>query len=209
MCRTPFISASSLDESGRCGFCMEGTRGFDAAYSFGAYEGRLRDLIHLLKYARMRSLDKPLGRLLLRAVPREEQFDLIIPVPMHWTRKWSRGFNQAESLAGVLSRSMGLPMSSRVLTRGRRTPSQAGLTHVQRRENMAGVFRVAGEARTTRVKGRRILLVDDVFTTGATAGACAKALKRAGARSVVLLTLARVDRRWIETSSGAKVPGAS
>lgn len=204
LCRTPFAAAASLDETGRCALCAEGTRGFDAAYSFGAYEGNLRELIHLFKYARMRSLDRPLGRKLAAALPREERIDLVVPVPMHWLRRWNRGFNQAERLARFVARRWNLPVC-RGLRRVRSTPSQAGLTHVERRENMAGVFR----APRGKVDGRRILLVDDVFTTGATASACAVALKKAGARSVVLLTLARVDRRWAESPAGGTLSGAS
>jgi ComF family protein len=204
LCRTPFLSASSLDETGRCALCAEGTRGFDAAYSFGAYEGHLRELIHLFKYARMRSLGAPLGRKLAAALPREERIDLIIPVPMHWLRRWNRGFNQAERLARSVARRWNLPVST-ALKRVRRTPAQAGLTHVERRENMAGVFRAARGG----IEGRRVLLVDDVFTTGATASACAVALKKAGARSVVLLTLARVDRRWAESAGGGILSGDS
>ncbi len=132
------------------------------------------------------------------ALPREEQLDLVVPVPMHWWRKWNRGFNQAELLARVVGRRTGIPVA-RALKRRRSTLSQAGLTLAQRRENLTGVFRVPAR---NRMEGRRVLLVDDVFTTGATASACAAALKRAGARSVVLLTLARVDRRWAEVPDG-------
>jgi len=184
---------------------VEGSRGFDAAYSYGGYEGPLRDLVHLFKYRRVRSLEKPLGRMVALALPREEQVDLIIPVPMHWWRKWNRGFNQAELLARVVARRTGIP-AARVLKRGRRTPAQAGLSLAQRRDNLTGAFRVPVRK---RVEGRRVLLVDDVLTTGATASACAAALKRAGARSVVLLTLARVDRRWAEVPDGPKSSGDS
>jgi ComF family protein len=203
LCRSPFASGASLDETGRCPLCVEGSRGFDAAYSYGSYEGPLRDLVHLFKYRRIRSLEKPLGRMLCLALPREEQADLIVPVPMHWWRKWNRGFNQADLLARMVARRTGIPAKS-VLQRGRRTAAQAGLTLAQRRENLTGVFHVRGR---NRVEGRRVLLVDDVFTTGATASACAAALKRAGARSVVLLTLARVDRRWAELPTHEKISG--
>ena len=190
------MSAASLDSSGRCALCLEGTRGFDAAYSFGAYDGRLRDLIHLFKYAGVRSLAKPLGRMANAALPRTEPVDLIVPVPMHWLRRWRRGFNQAESLARVVSRRTGLGVCT-ALRRTRKTAAQAVLTHAERRENLAGVFRVP---RPEIVRGKTILLMDDVFTTGATASACAQVLKKAGAKAVILLTLARVDRRWAEPS---------
>ncbi len=188
--------------------CLEGTRAFDAAYCFGSYNGDLRALIHLFKYARVRSLETPLGRMLAAALPRDEQFDLIVPVPMHWWRQWTRGFNQAERIARVLARRSGVPLW-RGLRRTRRTPAQAGLTHAERRDNMTGVFRATPRRSRALPAGSRVLLIDDVFTTGATASACAQALKKAGAASVVLLTLARVDRRWAEVPDGLKFSGAS
>ena len=208
VCRTPFVSESSLDETGRCAQCLDGTRGFDAAYCFGSYDGDLRDLIHLFKYARVRTLDKPLGRFLTTALPREEAFDLIVPVPMHWRKRWTRGFNQAERLARAVSRRSGLPVWQG-LRRTRKTLVQAGLTLAERRVNMETVFQVKTDAARSRVRGSRVLLVDDVFTTGATASACARALKSAGAASVILLTLARVDRRWAETPAGDSSSGDS
>ena len=208
VCRTPFVSESSLDESGRCAQCLDGTRGFDAAYCFGSYDGDLRNLIHLFKYARMRSLDQPLGRLLTAALPREERFDLIVPVPMHWRKRWARGFNQSERLARLVSRRSGLPLSG-ALRRTQRTPAQAGLTLAERRVNIAQAFQVApGTAARDQILSKRVLLIDDVFTTGATASACAQVLKNAGAASVVLLTLARVDRRWAEIPAGNSPSGA-
>src|SRR5262245_42059083 len=100
-CRTPFANEFPLDSEGRCALCRSGLRGFDAAYSFGAYEGALREMIHLLKYGRTPSLAGPLGAFLLDALPRDERFDAIVPVPLHWRREWDRGFNQTELLAKV------------------------------------------------------------------------------------------------------------
>ncbi len=190
-CRTPFRNRFPLDEQGRCPLCRLGLRGFDAAYSYGAYEGVLRELIHLFKYGRIRTLARPLGEYLAVAIPHDQRFDLIVPVPLHWRRRLARGFNQAALLAAAVARRYALPVAPAVRRR-RGTPSQAGLTNAQRRANMAGAFRVR---RPEQVRGRRVLLVDDVMTTGATAAACAAALKRAGASHVTLLTLARVDRR--------------
>lgn len=193
-CRTPFVNPAPLGIDGRCALCRRGLRGFDAAYSFGAYEGVLRELIHLFKYARMRPLAGPLGEILARAIPRDQTFDAVVPVPLHWRRRWQRGFNQSALLAAAIGRRYGIPVRT-ALRRVRATPTQAGLTNARRRSNVAGAFR----ARKAQVAGRRILLVDDVMTTGATAGACAVALKSAGARYVALLALARVDRRsWVE-----------
>jgi ComF family protein len=175
-------------------------RGFDSAYSFGAYEGVLRELIHLFKYGRVRPLAAPLGQFLASAIPREQSFDAVVPVPLHWRRRLERGFNQSALLAQAVARRYGLTVVA-ALRRQRATPAQAGLTNARRRANVAAAFAVK---RNKAVAGRRILLIDDVMTTGATASSCALALKQAGARYVALLTLARVDRRF----SAVPLPGA-
>jgi ComF family protein len=187
-CRTPFQNAFPLDANGRCALCRSGLRGFDAAYSFGTYEGVLRELIHLYKYGKVKTLARPLSGLLAQALPRDEAFDAAVPVPLYWRRHLQRGFNQAELLARGLSRRTGIPVV-RALGRLRPTPAQAGLSNSARRQNVSQAFRARG------VQGKRILLIDDVMTTGATAASCAAALKQAGARRVSLLTVARVDRR--------------
>jgi ComF family protein len=192
-CRTPFLNASPLDEEGRCELCRRGLRGFDAAYSFGAYENTLRELIHLFKYGRVRPLSGRLGELIASAIPRDQAFDVVVPVPLHWRRRIERGFNQSELLARAVARRYGLRTVNAV-RRKRSTAAQAGLSNTRRRSNVAGAFVVAGKGKAA-VEGRRVLLVDDVMTTGATLAACAAALKRAGARYVAVLTLARVDRR--------------
>jgi ComF family protein len=164
---------------------------FDTAYSFGSYEGTLRHLIHLFTYSKIETLAAPLSRLMIPALPLEQRFDCLIPMPMHWYKRWQRGFNQAELLARPLARRYGLRFSS-AMRRSRYTKSQAGLTEAQRRENLKGSFRVT---RPREIEGKRVLLVDDVFTTGATLRAAAAVLKSAGASHVAALTLARVDRR--------------
>jgi ComF family protein len=181
--------------------------GFDAAYSFGAYEGALRELIHLFKYGRIRPLAVPLGRMLATAIPRDQTFDIVTPVPLHWRRRLERGLNQSELLAHGVARRYGLkPVNA--LRRKRSTGVQAGLSHAGRRVNVAGAFVAKPKA---AVAGRRVLVVDDVLTTGATLASCAGALKRAGARYVAVLTLARVDRRSAVEPylSGSMVVGAS
>jgi ComF family protein len=190
-CKTPFQNGFPLDQNGLCALCRNGLRGFDAAYCYGAYEGPLRELIHLLKYGKMKPLADPLSWYLASALPRDQRFDLVSPVPMHWLRRIRRGFNQAELLAVATARRCGVPMI-RVLRRVRATRMQAGLSNSGRRQNVTGAFQVR---KPDLAKDRRVLLVDDVFTTGATASACGLALKRAGARSISILTLARVDRR--------------
>jgi ComF family protein len=183
-CRMPFLNAFPLDREGRCALCRMGLSGFDAAYTYGSYEGSLRKLIHLFKYGGVQPLARPFGEFLMRALPRESEFDAIVPMPLHWRRRWTRGFNQSALLAREVSK------RCNVVRRKRATASQAGLTNAKRRINVRGAFKV-----TTRLNGMRILLVDDVLTTGASAAACARALKRAGAKHVAVLALARTDRR--------------
>ena len=190
-CGTAFLNASPLDDAGLCGLCRRGVTGFDAAFSFGEYDAELRRLIHLLKYDGVRGLATPLARMLLRALPRSVAFDAIVPMPLHWTRQWHRGFNQSALLARALSRPLGVPVVS-ALRRARATVSQAGLTRAQRRANVAGSFRIRYRG---AIAGRHVVLIDDVMTTGATLSAAASALKRAGARRVTALTVARADRR--------------
>jgi ComF family protein len=124
-------------------------------------------------------------------LPRDERFDFIVPMPLHWWRRWRRGFNQSRLLAEVLSRRTGIAVAD-LARRVRATSPQAGLSNSGRRRNVATAFAGRNEA---LLAGRRVLLVDDVFTTGATASACAAALKRAGATRVSVLALARTDRR--------------
>jgi len=176
--------------------CRAGARGFDAAYCFGFYEGPLRELIHLLKYGGMKPLAGPLAGYLSRALPLDDRFDAVTPMPLHWRRRFQRGFNQAAILAKDVARRRSIPLLHAV-RRVRATRTQTGLTNAKRRENVSGAFR-AGRGRP--LAGLRILLVDDVMTTGATGSACAFALKRAGAKSVTLVTLARVDRRAVQSA---------
>jgi len=187
----PFVNRFPLDEAGRCGLCRLGLRGFDAVYSYGSYEGSLRELVHLFKYNAMRPLARTLGRFMVRALPRETTFDVIVPMPIHWLKKWQRGFNQSDDLAREIGKKWNVPVRT-VVRRKKATRPQAGLTNAKRRANMQGAFRIAGRKSLT---GMRVLLVDDVVTTGATASACARVLKRAGAAHVALLALARTDRR--------------
>jgi ComF family protein len=164
---------------------------FDSAYSFGSYDDALRKLIHIFKYGKVESLAEPLGRFLLQSLPMDQMFDLVIAMPMHWRKRWERGFNQAELLAAPVAKRYGVKLASN-LRRRRYTKPQAGLSEAQRRENLRNCFCVS---RPGELTGKRVLLIDDVFTTGATLRAAAAALKEAGASYVCALTLARVDRR--------------
>lgn len=191
-CNTPFVNAWPLDDKGVCTACRSGLQRFDTAASFGLYEGGLRTLIHLYKYSGMKPLARTLAAYLERALSVDQPIDAVVPVPLYWRRKWARGFNQSELLAREVAKHRKLPLID-ALWRKKATAAQAGLSSAGRRRNVAGVFFAR---RGANVTGKRILLIDDVMTTGATASACAAALKRAGAKSVSLLTLARVDRRW-------------
>ena len=200
-CRTPFQNAFPLDLEGRCALCRSGLRGFDAAYCFGAYDGGLRKLIHLYKYSHIEPLARTLSDWMADALPRDERFDRITAVPLHWRRRWERGFNQSALLARWMARRTGIPLV-RALNRVRSTAVQAGLSIAGRRRNMTGAFRARG---SVRLEGKRILLIDDVMTTGSTGAACALALKRAGAARVALLTVARADRRFAVVPAAAEV----
>jgi ComF family protein len=192
-----------LDETGQCGLCRAGLNEFDSAYAYSAYEGVLRELIHLFKYSRVRPLAKVLGAYLGAALPREERFDMVVPMPLHWVKRWRRGFNQSYLLSREVARRSGVPVV-RAVRRKRFTAPQTELSRAARRRNVRGAFALR---RGIDVRGLRILLVDDVLTTGATANACAAVLRRSGACYVAVLTLARADRRvWLPGASSEPEP---
>ncbi|TCR70328.1 ComF family protein [Bosea sp. BK604] len=165
---------------------------FARARAVCRFDGTARELVHRLKYGDRTELALTLGRMMAQAGHELlGEADLIVPVPMHRTRLWSRRFNQAAALAQVLAKHSGVTLAPTALARVKRTTQQVGLTRPQRADNLQGAFKVLPAMRPT-VEGRHILLVDDVLTTGATANAAARALLRAGARQVDMLTFARV-----------------
>jgi ComF family protein len=152
------------------------------------FEGSIRQAIHRFKYERLSSLAEPFGEL-LAGYWRAEQLtaDWLVPVPLHPTRERDRGYNQSELLAHCLSELVHVPILQHGLRRTRATAIQMTLNAVQRRENVAGAFACT----EPRVRGKRVMIIDDVGTTGATLDACAEAVLQAGAAAVMGLTLAR------------------
>ncbi|MDI3469264.1 MAG: ComF family protein [Pseudolabrys sp.] len=165
---------------------------YDRARAAVRYDDVARTLVHAYKYSDRLDLAPLLGRWMARA-GRElfEQADGMVPVPLHWKRLWARRFNQSATLAAEIGKIAQIPVVNGALARVRHTPQQVGLTKTQRAENVQGVFRVTDEGKAA-IAGRRLILVDDVLTSGATVDACARALLRAGAAHVDALVFARV-----------------
>ena len=157
----------------------------DGAFASGEHSGLLREGIHALKFGCERVLAEPLGERIWQVLKFQgESFDTVIPVPLHESRFLERGFNQAELLGLTLSELAAIPLNVNALRRNRATQTQVGLDEKQRLRNVANAFQVMEE-----VIDQRILLVDDVCTSGATLVACARALRRAGAETISALTV--------------------
>lgn len=155
------------------------------------YDDVARTLVHALKYQDRTDLAPTMGRWMARAGKELlGDADVLVPVPLHWQRGWSRRYNQSAALAKVISRQSGVRMAS-ALRRIRATEQQIGLSRAQRASNVQGAFKVADE-RKADIQGRRVILIDDVLTSGATVTACARALLRAKAAQVDVLVFARV-----------------
>jgi len=158
------------------------------------FEGVVQDLIHLLKYQGKRSIAKRLGAVLADRLLSDStvgRIDLLIPVPLHSSRERERGYNQSALIARAVGEHLGVPVEERVLQRVKNTQTQTQLSASERAANVAGAFRVRIPE---VVAGRRVALVDDVVTTGATADACAEALIATGASEILLLALAAPHR---------------
>jgi ComF family protein len=189
ICGEPLPSWRVLSiELSRCARCRRRPPAVDRSASAGSHTGPLREIIHALKFQRRRSLAPRLARLMAQAgADLLAGADIVVPVPLHPWRRFHRGFNQAGDLAAALP----LPVAQ-ALRRQRATPSQTGLTAAARRRNVRGAFAISRLAsRRLAIRGRIVLLVDDVMTTGATLDACARVLKEEGAREVWALTAAR------------------
>jgi ComF family protein len=156
-----------------------------------AYDDLSRGLAIRLKYGRKVAIARTMARYMAPLVEEPGGDRLLVPVPLHRLRLWRRGFNQSALVARELSRRLGIATDPFVLRRTRATPPLKGMSPLQRRKTVAGAFRVTDKA---RIVGKTVVLVDDVLTTGSTAEACARTLRRAGAARVELVSWARVVR---------------
>jgi ComF family protein len=189
-CDQPFVSpeATTYTPDHLCQDCQQRLPAFQRAWTLFPYLPPLREAICSFKYRGKHTLARPLARLMISALPREIDVDMIVPVPLHPTRLRAREFNQSLLLADQLGRHLTRPVSATHLVRTAITDPQTTLTRQARLRNLRNAFAVR---RPQDLTGKRILLVDDVFTTGTTLNECAKALKKAGTGPVIALTLAR------------------
>lgn len=195
ICGDRLFSAQLLMGDGRCQNCRDCEPEFARAVSFGEYEGGLRGLVHLLKYESVLPVAPVLGGMLASAIAEllpgcADVTPLIVPVPLHKSKRSERGFNQAELIAHAAVKRLPQPIevATEVLVRQRATISQVGLSREQRIANVSDAFRVRDRR---RVEGRTVIVVDDVMTTGTTLSECARMLKQAGAERVWAATVAR------------------
>jgi ComF family protein len=192
VCGFPF--EFEAQEGALCTACAARPPAFGRARAVFRYDETSRRLILTFKHGDRTDAAPAFARWLLRAGAEVlAEADLLVPVPLHWTRLFQRRYNQAALLAKSVGLATGLPVAPTVLMRRRRTPSQGGLNASARRRNVRGAFALR-PAGAPRLKGRNVVLIDDVLTTGATVGECARVLRGAGANAVDVLTLARVVR---------------
>lgn len=176
-----------------CGKCMAKRPTYDMARSVFIYETSSKDSILKFKYADKMEFGKTFVSLMLQAgTPLLQKTDIIMAVPMHWSRRLMRKYNQAEILAKTLGKKTKIPYNPRVLIRTKYTTRQENKNYTERQANVKNVFSVKNKE---RIKGKRILLIDDVFTTGATVSNCAKTLKKSGAKAVYVLTIAKTIKQ--------------
>jgi ComF family protein len=208
-----FATGATDADGPRCGLCRRLEPPYVKAAAYGSYETGLRELIHLLKYDRVRPAANVLGRMLAEAIEDLEALFagpvIVVPVPLHSRKLRQRGFNQSELIARAalkLRAGRGFRLDTNILERRRETQSQIGLSRHQRQENMRGAFAVSSPE---KLSGREILLVDDVFTTGTTASECARVLRKAGAARVYVATVARTLKSEVHAAFLEKEKEAS
>jgi len=174
-----------------CGACLHDRPHYDQARAAVVYDGICREMIHGLKYDCRTHLRRPLA---LLTAERVASFalgaDMLVPVPLHVRRIRQRGFNQSILLGELLSCEWGMPLERRAMQRVRWTEPQINLSASERRQNVRGAFKLSG---SVDVSGRRVILVDDVITTGSTVDECARVLRAGGADRVLVVTIARAQ----------------
>ena len=179
-------------ESHLCGPCAVSVPSFSRHRSAGRYRDLLKDSILLLKYRKFRPLAVVLGKIVHESLRGEEdlwrEIDLIVPVPLHKKRRRERGFNQSEEIGREIGKRAHIPVVRNALRKIRNTPPQTTLEHRERAGNVRGAYVVG---RKNVIKGKNVLLVDDVYTTGSTLGECARILRREGAADVRAVTVAQ------------------
>lgn len=182
-----------IDVSGGCQRCRRVKFAFDEAIRLGPYEGLLREAVLRMKDWQGEGLADVLGTLWAEHAEttlRDKRPDVVVPVPLHWARRWQRGYNQSLALARALAASLGIPCQPRWLRRVRWTPTQTPLAGDERRKNLRGAFRAR---HGLPLAGKTVLLVDDVLTTGTTASEAARALRPAGPARIIAAVLAHGD----------------
>jgi ComF family protein len=202
-CGRPFFvnPSNPAERTGPCRLCQRGTHAFDRARSYGIYNDAMHRAVLLLKHEEMAPFGSWFAERIaeiVRADIENLRTDVVVPVPLHRARLRERGYNQAELIAAPLARLLHLPCEPRALTRIRPRPDKLILSRSDRWKSVRGAYKAAGGGGGTsgRLKSRAVLLVDDVFTTGATLDACARALRKAGAAKVIGMTAARVVGVW-------------
>jgi ComF family protein len=196
-CGSPKRLVAAIKEV--CPKCNENKYYFSKARSVGVYEGALREYLTELKYRYRPDLGKALGMLLVEWVKSHREYqkiNLIIPIPIHWQKLKVRGYNQAELLANPLQKYLDIPIKCDIIVRDKITLSQNSLHKEERFANVNEAFRIID---TRPLVGKKILLIDDIFTTGATVSEASRVLLRAGALDVKVLTLAGgiLDSEWL------------
>jgi ComF family protein len=191
-CSLPFEGPPGSDHL--CEICLRDPPPFSGVIAFGVYAGLLREAVHHFKYEEAFYLHRPLGRLLAGVVTekRDDYFpDLLIPVPLHISKLRERTYNQSLLLARTLGKTLKLPVEAQGLERTEATAPQQGLKSLERKRNLKGAFTLRKE-----VKDLRLLLVDDVLTTSATARECSRILVQGGAKEVQVAVLARAPKHF-------------
>ena len=202
-CGRPFASGQATTAAQPlCHLCRRNVYGFDLARSYAPYDGAMVRAITLLKYSSVAPLGDWFGIRLAELVAEQLELsdaDVMVPVPLHATRLRERGYNQAELIARPLAKRLGLPLEPLLLVRTKPRPDKLKLSSKERWRIVRGAY---GMQEGSQVDKLRVILVDDVFTTGATLDACARVLRKAGASRIVGVTVARVVPAWLSLSSG-------